>query len=265
MKKPDFLIIGVAKGGTSSLSSYLSQHPEIHIPPIESHFFDEKEEYEKGLEFYWSKYFQGWKGEKVIGEKRPGNLSFVWVAQRIKVFVPYAKLIAILRNPIERAHSEWWMYVVKEQEKRSFEQALKEGSYLNAGHYAQDLNQYFQFFPREQFKILFLEDLERDPQEVTQEVWKFLGVSSDVRLRNTKPENMAVSPQNVWIVRLARKTGLVKILPRKLKRWGERFLAKPGDRPPIDSSVRKWLREYYYPHNRELETIVHRDLSHWDI
>src|SRR3989338_3833819 len=133
MSLPNFLIIGATKAGTTSIHNYLGQHPEIFVcPHKETNFFAQdsatcflgdaintREDYERE--------FEGVKNEKAIGETSPAYLAVPTAPERIHGLIPHAKLIAILRDPAERAYSHYLMRRRQKREFRSsFEQCLDE-------------------------------------------------------------------------------------------------------------------------------------------
>jgi hypothetical protein len=120
---PHFLILGAAKCGTTSLHGWLSQHPQIQMSsPKEPVYFEA--EYEQGPEFYFSTYFAGWDGRRLLGDSRTANLFFPWVAARIKESNPAAKLIILVRNPIDRCLAHWWIEFRRDKEPLHFEEAV---------------------------------------------------------------------------------------------------------------------------------------------
>lgn len=213
--KPDFIIIGVQKGGTTSLYHYLIQHPQI-APALdkEVHFFDL--EFDRGWDWYDSR-FPGivetvqendrharsplTTTQVITGEASPYYIFHPLVPQRIAQALPTVKLIVLLRDPVDRAishyhHAVRWGFeklaiadAFSQEEKRlagEVEKMLanptyhsfnhRHFSYLARGRYAEQLEQWFQYFPREQFLILNSETLYRDPDFVLQPVCQFLGL-----------------------------------------------------------------------------------------
>src|SRR3972149_6925354 len=125
LNRPNFLVLGAAKAGTTSLCHYLAQHPDVFIPEVkEPIFFDA--EYERGLDYYWKKYFSRWSGQPAVGEGRVFNLYLPFVPPRIRESIPGAKLIAVLRNPVERAYSHWWHRFSYRDEILPFHEAIRE-------------------------------------------------------------------------------------------------------------------------------------------
>lgn len=206
---PDFLIIGAARSGTTSLYEYLSEHPLI-IPGVgkEVYFFDKK--FTKGINWYktffptkinMSIIESKQKNKCITGEATPRYLHYPHAPKRIFQFLPNIKLIVLLRNPIDRAYSHYQMEVSSGNEELSFEDAIEQEkdrikedmkkmendekfysvyfyrkSYLTRGIYVDQLKRWFEFFPKEKFLILKSEDLYSDPSKIYQQTLDFLGL-----------------------------------------------------------------------------------------
>ena len=295
MKRPNFFILGAAKCGTSSLQNYLGEHPDICVSEPKEPFFFEAE-YERGLDYYWGRYFSSWSGERAVGEARHRNLYLPYVPRRIAESVPDAKFIVAVRNPIDRAYSHWWHAYSRGLETLAFEDALEadrrriesglvfEGdggpgqwarnldfktgmnefrTYLDSGYYCEQIERYRQLFSAENVTTVFLEDLARDPQEVMSQLWSFLGVDpiEQGRAGDYEPSNEAKSRGYALKKRYGGTLGRlmrVSLLPGALWRW---LLVEQ----PIRPANRKDLARHYEPHNRALERLTGRDLSHWDV
>lgn len=259
---PDFIIIGVARAGTTSLYNYLIEHPNIApASRKEVHFFDYN--FQKGMAWYRGqfpysiqKYFVEsiQKKDFITGEASPYYIFHPNAGKRLVQFVPNARLIVLLRNPIERAFSHYCWEVGWGDEKLSFEDAIaceeeriKVGeeklashyifnhqhySYLARGLYADQLESWFSLFPREQFLILKSEDMYVDPAGIFKQTIAFLNVPF------SEP----------------------KALKKEYKQYN-----KPKYVPPkkIDPELRKHLVEYFEPHNARLYQLLGRDFG-WD-
>jgi len=301
LNRPNFLVLGAAKAGTTSLCHYLAHHPDVFVPEVkEPIFFDA--EYERGLDYYWKKYFSGWSGQSAVGEGRVFNLYLPFVPRRIREGIPDAKLIAVLRNPVERAYSHWWHRFSYRDESLPFHEAIRanlariadgilfEGEagarlwreglvhpramattyrvYLDAGLYAQQIRRYLDLFPSRQLKVMFYEDLVSDPRSFVRDVWNFLELSNGPELTDTEPLNAARTTRRGVLESLAGKIfrgrDLIGLAPGPLQgpmRW--LFREKSMVRPLLDPGVRQTLIEYYREPNGELERLVGRDLSSW--
>jgi len=203
--KPDYIIIGTHRGGSTSLHNYIRAHPQVAEaggPRFEMHFFDYPHNWREGLRWY-EKQFDGFDGQ-LCGEKSPTYLDHPLVPLRIKEHYPDVKLIAILRNPVDRAYSAYHKVRAKELENLpTFEQAIdaegdrlrsergKAGFWENAyyvshhcsraytwrGMYAEHLKRWLLYFQRSQMLILKSEEMFANPQEIVGQAWDFLGLS----------------------------------------------------------------------------------------
>jgi hypothetical protein len=300
MRRPTFLVLGSPKCGTTLLSSLLSAHPDVFLSaPKEPHFFDCH--YDKGLASYIEDHFAGWKSERAAGEATPSYLSLPFVPERIQRELPEARLIAILRHPVERAYSSWWMFHARGMESLSFEdaiheneaclargddlqgeagirawaahvQALRQGAhihirtYLDGGHYAKQLRRYFACFPRQQMQVVFSDELRGDRDRVVRELWRFIGVSDDARLPATAAANEAIGAGARPLLRLARATGLMRLrglLPDAFRTSIKTRLSSLGGQPPLAPATRQRLLEHFEPHTRELEQMLAVELASW--
>lgn len=202
MKKLDFLIIGAQKSGTTSLHMYLNTHPQIYMPiEKEAPFFSKDNIYQKGWDVYAMKYFLNVPKDKICGKATPHYMGDPRVPQRIYEMMPNIKLIAILRNPIERAFSHYKMSVRRGLEKRSFDEAVRElmnedhlnyarslllegiepetNSYLVWGEYGRIIENYLNLFNREKLLIIFTEELEKQPLETIKKIFRFIEIEED--------------------------------------------------------------------------------------
>ena len=202
MSPPDFLILGCQKGGTTSLYDLVVQHPRIHAASQkELHFFSLH--YRRGWSWYAAQFPKRrrrqlwWRG--LSGEATPYYLFHPLAAQRIAQHCPKAKLIVLLRDPVERALSQYFHSVRLGLETLPLEAALEaeparlagaeaslsrgeahrshqEHSYVSRSRYGQQLDRYAQLFPAHQLLVLRSERFFADPVGCTETVWRFLGV-----------------------------------------------------------------------------------------
>ena len=177
---PDFVIIGAQKGGTSFLYHLLTRHPLVEpAARKELHFFDNPELFDHGAEWYRRCFLRlsAEDGQRSItGEATPYYLFDPPVAKRMAEIVPKARLIAWLRNPIDRAYSHYQMQVKRGTEPRTFEEAIERqhSSYMSRGIYVDQLLRWFEFFSKEQMLILKSEDFFERPIETLKVVLTFL-------------------------------------------------------------------------------------------
>ena len=177
---PNLIIIGAMKSGTTSLYHYLQLHPEIAMAKgKELHFFSSRQNWRQGVEWYQTHFRIK---AKIRGEasttytKYPRNS---YVPERMASIVPKAKLIYILRDPVKRLLSEYVHYRADGTEHRSLSQALddlKDNQYVYNSKYYTQLKQYLPFYPESNILITTLEELNAQPQQILQEVFRFLEV-----------------------------------------------------------------------------------------
>jgi hypothetical protein len=254
--KPTFLVIGAQKSGTTSLRRYLSQNPAILCAePKELHYFDK--EYARGDSWYRAQF--PWRTktaavrrrtgvEPAVGEATPEYLFNPRVPARVHAFDADLRFVAVLRDPVERAYSQYQMQVRRRGETRRFEELLeleqievprefermrldttyvnKEGvrrSYVSRGLYAEQLERWFSLFERERFLVLTTAELDADPAATVARVTEFLGVP-----------------------------------PHQLEEYPRLSV---GTYEPIAPDVREHLARVFEPHNRRLEELLDRSFD----
>ena len=194
MTRPTFIGIGAQKAGTTTLHYILEQHPEIYTNPNkESHFFDDDTNYCSGSVFYELTSFGGYAGQKQLGEITPSYMFDPRVPQRIyNTLGADVKLIVILRDPIERAFSQYCMNLRAFREELEFANAIEREpercaisaahrlryGYMARGRYREQLERFLRLYPREHLHImLFEEDIQPAQSGPYQTLFEFLGVS----------------------------------------------------------------------------------------
>jgi hypothetical protein len=210
---PGYLIVGTKRGGTTSLAEWVDQHPDV-APCLHgkgARYFDVN--YDRGLDWYLSRFERKKPPWRITGEASPYYMYHPAAISRIAEVLPHVKLIAVLRDPVARAWSEYRYEMARGHEKETFERALdledarispdraflqqdptyaafsyRHFSYLARGHYAQQIDHMRQYFPREQILILQSERLFSDPQGQLSRVWSFLGLEG-VTLKGLEPRN----------------------------------------------------------------------------
>jgi len=242
MPKPDFLICGAARSGTTSLYTYICQHPLVTAASRkEIHFFDLF--YEKGIQWYKTQ-FGTVKEGCLVGEASPSYMCLPGIAEKIASALPDVKLIFILRNPVDRAYSNYHLLLSRNHESLPFSGALAEEdrrigpalvqatktrkypepliwfSYFYRGLYASLLKPYFFLFPKDQIHVIKSEDFFDDVNTEINKVYEFLG--------------------------LPRRT-LTNIKTHKVG---------PDTYPPMDAQVKQTLQQLYKPHNQELSAML---------
>jgi hypothetical protein len=222
---PDFVVIGPGRSGTTFFYRLLSEHP--HVQPAfkkELHFFDLL--FDEGAQWH-QRWFPApvWKDGRwtITGEATPAYIFHPNVPERMAKVIPQARLIALLRNPVDRSYSAYHHRVSTGRESRTFEEVIRadfdDGSLrlLSRSVYVDKLLRWLEFFPREQMLVLKSEDFFDNPQDTLKLVLEFLGL----------PE---------WE-------------PEASKLGNER---SEGRYDGMDPATRRRLEEYFEPHNRRL-------------
>lgn len=182
---PDFLIIGAKRSGTTWLNSMLEEHPEIYIGTKEIHYFDYQ--LDKGDGWYRA-HFADAGPAQLAGEATQTYMFDREVPPEMARLVPEAKLIAALRNPVDRAYSDYWYNRARGIEDLSFEDALEaEGergeryrkSYFSRGLYASQLRRVAEFYRRDQIAVFIFEEQVADPEHAYRGVCRYLGIDAD--------------------------------------------------------------------------------------
>lgn len=286
---PDFFVLGVAKGGTTSLHHYLRQHPELFLPyEKELHFFDaDRKDISLDLDTYLG-YFSG-AGNRPTGDATPSYFRHVNEAgPRMRDLYGDAppRFLLLLRDPVERAYSHYLHNVSEGREPLSFEDALDAEAdnpaakqadwkaYFTDGVYADTLEKWFALFPRERFHLLRSAELAQAPAEALPKIFRFLGVPPDVDIDVNVRLNQTGERQSRTIGRL------LSLVPDPLRSWGRRWLPSSirlpveqfirrrstgdaSDRPTLNPETERALRTRYAPHVRRLSALTGQDFSAW--
>lgn len=288
-KHPTFFIVGAGKSGTTSLWHYLRQHPAV--------FMTENKEpgyfcHSQGIRNYekYLKMFSGATTETALGEASHAYISSPESAAWINAIYPEMKIIAVLRNPLERAYSLYnWMRREGFEPIDSFEKALdaepqrmgggwlverlpgplQNYLYFYSGLYSEQLGRYYKAFPQKQIHILLYDDLKRDPVSTVQKVYAFLDIDASF-IPETSIHNagrIPLSPNAQFLIR--------KYLtyPKKLHipgavlfrdcvlRLNTRF--GKGRPPALDAGTRIGLGARFHDDIQATGRLIGRDLSGW--
>jgi hypothetical protein len=257
---PDYVVIGVQRGGTTSLHNYLSAHPQIltGFPKKELHFFDLN--YGRGQGFYRMSFptreekrrlEERWNRRILMGESSPYYIFHPAVPKRMSLLVPRVRVIVLLRNPVDRAISHYFHSARKGYETLEMEEAFareeerldgeaerlmsddryvsfahRHLSYLSRGRYAEQLARWFEYFDREQVLVLQSERLFDQTEDILARVFEFLGC---------EPHPLPISNVYNW------------------QQYGA-----------VNASAIEWLQDHYRPLNAQLNELVGFDFQ-WGV
>jgi hypothetical protein len=283
---PTFIVIGVAKAGTTSVYRYLDQHPEVYVYPLKgTNYFG----YDDALHWRWPEEgpaprlrnfrvktfdeyrnaFAGANGEHAIGEVSPQYFHCPTAAEKIAARLPEVKLVAVLRNPAERAYSGFLMRVRRGERVGSAREELhpRSGHVLD-GFYFRRLERYFDAFPRDQIKVYVFEEFRRDPRATMRDMFRFLDVDTGFVPDTSAKHNPANVPRSRVANRLFYHPRTIRtakaVLPSAAQDWARRVRALNLDTPPrLPGDLRAALLDIYRPDVLRLEELLQRDLSIW--
>jgi len=311
MTMPNFLIIGAEKCGTTSLYHYLRMHPEIYMSPVkEPEYFiwsndtnvrcfpgggfspaaettvqkNNRRPWKYDIREY-EELFRDVRGQKAVGEASVSYLCDPHAAGKIKKKIPHAKLIAILRDPVDRVYSLYRQSVCNGSEPsgkfahaiRQEEKGLRDGwpmclRYKEYGKYYLPLKRYFDRFPRQQLKIFLYSDLRNVPLRTIRDVFEFLEVNSDFvpdisekyNVQRRVPRLQVLHNINMRQNRL--KKLLQLILPDSVREKGVALLNKwnsTNQVPSVTRDLRQHLLSEYREDIAKTQALIGRDLSDW--
>lgn len=281
-RSPDFIIIGAGKCGTTSLHRYINEHPDIYLCPIkETYFFIEESIRRKRKSFgaisdpkdYYA-LFENAPEKSVIGEISTNYYAYPASAKIIHDALPHTKIIAILRDPANRAFSSYQMRVRGGHEKREFDSIIAEDNrHVIRGFYYRQLLPYFELFDREQIKILFFEDLCRDSVKFVQDLFEYLGVDTSFVPNTDEKRREGGLPKNqVWHKLLTQKnpirtsvaTILKPFIPLDTRRAMRQKMVKENIyKAKLSPESRQKLITLYRDDILKLQDLIQRDLSSW--
>ena len=281
---PNFLVIGAHKGASTSLRAYLGAHPDVFVAPaLEPSFFalEGQERFrpdgsytrpdmeQSGATYTLEEYealFAGVTSEHAIGEKSPAYLTNKDAPFRIKRLIPDVRLIAVLRNPVERAFSHYLMDVRSGHENLTFAEAvgaelerqpMKTGfvrHYVRSGKYANRIEQYLSLFGPQQIHIYLYEDLLCDMAATMREIYEYLGVDPAFTPDLTVRHNARPAPVH--------NRGLGSRLCSFGRAITRREVPSPAP-SAIPVTARQELVSFYREDIVRLQALIDRDLTGW--
>jgi hypothetical protein len=177
---PNFLVIGSAKSGTTSLAHYLRSHPQVYLADFELHYFVAERRWRLGPGWYQAQ-FKGARDEVAVGEKSPSyarHPHYQGVPGRIAALLPEVRLIYLVRDPLQRIRSEYLHRALNGREHRPLDEAvLASPAYLDTSRYALQIEQYLEHFDRTQLLVLTAEELRHTRAATLGRVQRFIGVT----------------------------------------------------------------------------------------
>ena len=295
MSLPNFMCLGAAKSGTTTLYDILGQHPDIYIPSFkEPHFFDIPENFDNGLLWYEKTYFKK-TSSKIIADFTPSYFFDKNAPKRIfESLGTDMKFLVIIRNPVDRAYSHYLHSKRDHHETEYFEKSLKlevsrlkhyedrsdylsylRHSYVHQGLYSQMLERYLQYFSLDNFLFISFEDEFLQKRDLTiKKILQFLEIDSSVLLNADIRSNPSSKEKSRMLKIMMKKTGwwrtLIKqIIPslkirQIMKNRIQRANISAFNPPKISQKERRNIYNSYFKDDiHNLEGLLNRDLSRW--
>ena len=294
LNRPNFIVIGAMKAATTSLYTYLKQHPDIFMTKIKEPMFFNNYKQKNDYKIIGAKktniseideylrLFDDATNKGAIGEASPAYIYNHMAPSLIKDILPDVKIIAILRQPTDRAYSNFlharrsgkepisnFFKCIEEEENRIKDNWSPLYHYIKKGFYTEQLERYYSIFPKDKIKVILFEDIVNSPRETINDIFRFLEVDSSQEIDFSNKANVSGDPKGMlgWTVK---KMRFYNIMPAnslsRLPSFMRSFLYKLAYYKPkkMDKDLRtKVTNRYYVNEIKKLEKIIDRDLSHW--
>jgi hypothetical protein len=293
---PNFICPGAQKAATTTLHETLIQHPDVYLPDEkEAHFFDRDDRFERGPDYYEKRFYAGSEGYQVVGDITPRYMYYRWVPERIRQTLgPKLKFVFLLRDPVERAYSQYWMHRGRGSEELEFDKAVdrelerrsrlseeriveleKSGDlrgYVARGFYTTQIRRFLERFPRERMLFVLFDEFITDMRFETKRILSFLGLRDRGQIEYGIESNPASEVRFKGLKNLIRSSPVRKIAkllvpsPRwrqTVVEWFDHFNRERLDKPPLPVPMRRRLIDVYGDEIEELEEILERQLTDW--
>lgn len=280
----DFIGMGAARCGTTWVARVLQAHPQVYLPPKkELHYFNKDRFYRPDLSGY-AAYFRDASPGAVLGEFTPRYMLYPHVIERVWQAFPETKVLVCLRHPVDRALSQYkfFRYVKRKEPEADFRNALEglyREDYIDKSLYAAPLKRLIECFSRERVLVLFYEDIQEYPQEVTGRLCSFLGIDTDhhpdvVTRRVNASTSDAPLPPDWWMAaryraeywrrqQKIRRSKLLKQVLWTLEPYVKSARVQKDARAVTPEDRRAILDQYFMRDIEAVETLLEVDLSHW--
>jgi hypothetical protein len=288
---PTFIVIGAAKAGTTALYWYLAEHPDVFMSDVkEPNYFAYGLDADGGLVYgdpelhrfpvttraAYEALFEEAGGAAAVGEASAIYLECPQTPARIAREVPDARIVCGLREPVDRAYSDYQMYLRSRGRRLDEARDLVVGAawarpdshWVEIGMYHRMLSRYYEAFPRERIHVYLFDDLRRTPAEVVRDLYAFVGVDPSFVPDTETPHNIGGMPSNMALERLLTSDRLRRVVeplvPRRaanrVRRLRTRNLRKA---PPLPQALREQLAETFHDDIVRTSELIGRNLDAW--
>jgi len=288
---PNLIVIGAAKAGTTALYWYLAEHPAVFMSPVkETNYFAYGLD-DQGRLLYgdpdvhhfpvktlreYERLFEDAGDAEAVGEASPIYLECSQAAGRIRKLLPSVRIICSLRHPVDRAYSDYQMYL--RRRGRRFDPARDltatspwarpDSRWMQVSRYHEQLACYFEAFPREQIQVNLFDDLKRSPVSVTEAVYRFLGIDPgflpDFSTRHAAGGMPANRLLETFLTRGAIRSIVTPWLPARAANWIRRLRVRNMRQSiPLPPDLRRELTEHFREDIVQTSRLIGRSLGHW--
>jgi hypothetical protein len=267
---PSFIIIGAVKAATTWIAHQLRTRGDVFLPGPEPHYFSRA--YDRGTAWYESLFADARPGQ-LIGEKSADYLASPEAPARAAALLPRARLVAQLRNPVERAYSDYCMLYRRGQVGPDVDRYLdrhltRTPRFLDDGLYARHLARWLEAYPADALRVILYDDIRSNPEQVLREVCALLSLPPAPVDRSYLRERKNDSEAPLAPMALRRLPSPVKALVSPLRgNWlfehARSAIARPVRYPPLSETLRDKLTDFYLDDVEALSRLVGRDLTAW--
>ncbi len=288
---PNFIVIGAAKAGTTALYWYLAEHPDVFMSPVkETNFFaygldargqllygdPELHQFPvKSLTEYEALFAEAGNAT-AVGEASPIYLECPQAAARIRQLLPATRIICGLRHPVDRAYSDYLMYLRFRGRPLDPTHDLStaaawtspESHWMRIGRYYEQLLPYYDAFARDQIHVFLFDDLKKDPLRTVQEVYRFVGVDQAFVPDFTAPHNIGGMPASRVLEDVLTSRAIRSVvqpwIPKRAANWVRRFRTRNlRQAPPLPAELRRELTGHFRADIAQTSELIGRSLEHW--
>ena len=291
MTLPNFIIIGAAKAGTTALYWYFAEHPDVFMSPVKETFYfaygvdaagnllygdPDVHQFPVKTRSEYEALFADAGRAVAIGEASPIYLECPQAAGRIRETIPDARLICSLRHPVERAYSDYLMYL--RQRGRRLDPARDltptaawarpDSRWMQIGRYHDQLLRYYDLFPRDQLHVLLSGDIRRDAVGTVQGLYRFVGVDPAFVPDFATPHNVGGVPASGLVERVftsrSIRMALEPWMPRRAANWFRRLRARTmRQAPSLPPALKAELTSHFREDILKTASLIDRTLDHW--
>lgn len=266
---PQFLIIGAVKAATTWIADQLRARDDVFLPKPEPHYFTRV--YRRGESWYASLFAKA-RSDQLIGEKSADYLADSEAPARAAALLPDAMLIAQLRNPVDRAYSDYCMHFRRGYVGGDVERHLDTQSgtprFLQSGLYARHIARWLDHFPADRLKIVLYDDIRAEPARVLTDICHALNLSPTVDAehiqRRSNDSEAPLVPRPLRRLPKPIKDLVAPLRGNPAFEATRRLVARPVEYPRLTADLRLRLNDYYADDVAQLERLLDRDLSAWN-